>query len=240
MDTIKIDSKNAKMIAHRGLSGIEKENTCSAFVAAGNRPAYFGIETDVHRTVDGHFVIFHDDNTDRVALDSMVIEESTFDTLRKLQFTDIDGKRGRADLVMPTLLEYINICKKYEKTAILELKNAFSEEDVYRIVDEIKTTGYLEHVVFISFELVNLIALRKRYPDQPAQYLLEFWNDGDLDTLVKNNLDLDIDYTVLTKEIIDQVHAAGHLVNAWTVNDPAEGEKLANWGIDFITSNILE
>ena len=28
MNTIKINSKEVKMIAHRGLSGIEKENTC--------------------------------------------------------------------------------------------------------------------------------------------------------------------------------------------------------------------
>ena len=32
-DTIKIDTKNTKIIAHRGLSGIETENTNAAFVA---------------------------------------------------------------------------------------------------------------------------------------------------------------------------------------------------------------
>ena len=46
MNTIKFDKKNVKVIAHRGLSGIETENTNSAFVAAGNR-SYFGIETDI-------------------------------------------------------------------------------------------------------------------------------------------------------------------------------------------------
>ena len=61
-DTIRINASNVRMIAHRGLSGIELENTNSAFVAAGNR-SYFGIETDVHITADGQFVIIHDDNT---------------------------------------------------------------------------------------------------------------------------------------------------------------------------------
>ena len=37
MDTIKFKKKKVKMIAHRGLSGLEKENTCAAFIAAGNR-----------------------------------------------------------------------------------------------------------------------------------------------------------------------------------------------------------
>lgn len=53
------------MIAHRGVSGIECENTAAAFVTAGNR-SYFGIETDVHRTADGQYIIIHDDDTKRV------------------------------------------------------------------------------------------------------------------------------------------------------------------------------
>ena len=56
MNTIKINSGKTKIIAHRGLSGIEKENTCSSFVAAGNR-SYFGIESDVHVSKDGEFII---------------------------------------------------------------------------------------------------------------------------------------------------------------------------------------
>lgn len=54
MDTIRFQHTRAQVVAHRGLSGLETENTCAAFVAAGNR-SYFGIETDVHRTADGCF-----------------------------------------------------------------------------------------------------------------------------------------------------------------------------------------
>ena len=67
MDTIKLNVKAVKMVAHRGLSGLERENTCPAFVAAANR-SYFGIETDVHKTADGKFVIIHDETTERVSL----------------------------------------------------------------------------------------------------------------------------------------------------------------------------
>lgn len=67
MDTIKFDSNAVKMIAHRGLSGIERENTCPAFVAAGNG-GYFGIEADVHVTKDGKFVIIHDETTERIGI----------------------------------------------------------------------------------------------------------------------------------------------------------------------------
>ena len=67
MDTVKINSRDVKMIAHRGLSGIEKENTNAVFAAAGNR-SYFGMETDVHITKDGRFVIIHDETTNRASL----------------------------------------------------------------------------------------------------------------------------------------------------------------------------
>jgi glycerophosphoryl diester phosphodiesterase len=240
MDTIKIEKKQVRMIAHRGLSGLEKENTCSAFVAAGNRASYFGIETDVHRTADGRFIIFHDDNTKRVGLDSMVIEETTFDTLRNLQLTDIDGVRGRKDLILPTLEEYIGICKKYGKDCVLELKNQFRAADVYKIVSIIDKLGYLDHVIFISFALKNLLYLRRRYPTQRAQYLLSTYPEGTTDLLKKNQLGLDIKYTALTKEIVDAVHAAGQEVNCWTVNTAEDGNAMVALGVDYITSNILE
>ena len=79
MDTIKLN-KNVKMIAHRGLSGLERENTYPAFVAAGNR-SYYGVETDVHVTKDKKFVIIHDETTARVSQNAVDInvEENNYD-----------------------------------------------------------------------------------------------------------------------------------------------------------------
>ena len=74
---VKFEKQKVKMIAHRGMSGIETENTSSAFVAAGNR-SYYGIECDIHVTADGEFVIIHDDDTGRVAKKDVNIEKSTF------------------------------------------------------------------------------------------------------------------------------------------------------------------
>lgn len=239
MDTIKFDKKNTLMVAHRGLSGIEKENTNSAFVAAGNR-SYYGIETDVHKTLDGKYVVFHDDTTGRVAIDDMEVEKTTFDCLRNLLLTDIDEKKGRSDLKIPTLEEYISICKKYDKVAVLELKNAFSEKEIYEIVNIIESLNYLENVIFISFCLENLVILRAKYPNQAAQFLIDDYNESLIDILKTNKLDLDIKYTALTKDNMKALHEAGIKVNCWTCNDSEAGAKLADWEIEFITSNILE
>ncbi len=242
MDTLHLSSPKPRMIAHRGLSGIEMENTCSAFVAAGNR-SHFGIETDVHVTADGQFIIIHDDTTRRVALDDLTVENSTYETLRSLRLCDKDGRRGRKDLVLPSLAEYIQICKKYEKTSVLELKNHMEPEAVERIIAIIREEGWLEHTIFISFDLPNMICVREMLPDQKAQYLVggnvQDWH-AIMDDLIRYRLDLDIYFGQLTEERLRELHAAGKEVNVWTVDHPEDARRLADWGVDYITSNIIE
>lgn len=239
MNTVKIQNGNTKMVAHRGVSGLEKENTNAAFIAAGNR-SYFGIETDVHKTLDGKYICFHDDDTARVAIDNMVVEQTTFDTLRSLQLTDRNGNRGRIDLRMPTLAEYIDTCKRYEKKAVLELKNEFDKEDIAEICEIIKEADYLSEVIFISFCFDNLVYVRELYPEQTVQFLTSVYTEHLPVALQENGFDLDIEYRQLTKENIEKLHSMNIEVNCWTCDDPDYAKKLVEWGIDYITSNILE
>lgn len=243
MDTIKINNGNTKMVAHRGVSGIERENTNAAFIASGNR-SYFGTETDVHVTKDGKFVIIHDETLDRVTDGKcrINVEESSYDDFKDVILPDLDGSFARQDLKTPLLEEYVRICKKYGKVCVLEVKNPFSENDIKRLVEEIKGIGYLENVIFISFSLENCINLRNLLPDSNIQWLIGGDNlpDGLVDTLLKYNLDLDIQYTLLDKETIEMFHANGIVVNCWTCDDKDTAERLAEYGIDYITSNILE
>ena len=239
MDTVKFNKKDVKVIAHRGLSGIETENTNSAFVAAGNR-SYWGIETDVHKTVDGVYVVFHDDNTGRVANKDLVVEEATYKELCELTLNDINGKQGRRDLIIPILQDYISICRKYNKHAVLELKNEFTYEDVKEIVEIIGSYEYLDDTTFISFDLNSLISLRQILPNQKAQYLTSEFSDEILENLKKYKLDLDIEYHSVNKDMMKILKENNIKVNCWTCNDAEEGEKLVECGVDYITSNILE
>ncbi len=240
MNTVKIDDrKQVQMIAHRGCSGLEPENTNAAFIAAGNR-SYYGIETDIHATVDGNFIVIHDDTTKRVAIDNLTIEESTYDTLRGLLLLQKDGKKGRTDLRLPSLEEYIGICKYYEKIAVLELKNHMEKEQIYAICDRIQAMDYMQNVIFISFDLENLIILREKYPAQTAQYLLVECKDDNYENLLKYHLDLDIAYRSLTRELVDKCHGDGIKVNCWTCDNKEDAERLISYGVDYITSNIIE
>ena len=238
-DTIHINSGNVKMIAHRGLSGLELENTNSAFIAAANR-SYYGIETDVHRTADGQYIIIHDDNTKRVAGDEMIVEKTTFETLRSIRLVDKDGKKGRKDLLMPSLEEYICICKKYGKEAVLELKNTFPAEQIYEIIDIIAKLEWLDHTTFISFSLPNMICIRERLPEQSAQFLISTHTEWLAETLKKHRLDLDIHHKAVSAELVSDLHEAGLKVNVWTVDTLEDAQRVIDCGVDFITSNILE
>lgn len=241
MGTKIIENKNGtKMIAHRGLSGLETENTCAAFVAAGNR-SYYGIECDLHETADGKIVVVHDYETGRVADVNLPIEETKFDILRAVVLNDRFSQKKRFDLRIPTLEEYIKICEHYDKKAIIELKGKLTKNSVYKICDYLKAEGHLDRVVFISFDMNLLLYMREKLPEQPAQFLTSGeLTDGLIQKLKDLKLDLDIYYVRLNKERIDACHAAGIKVNCWTLDRPEVAEEFISYGIDFITTNILE
>lgn len=240
MNTTKIDAKQTKMIAHRGVSGLEAENTHLAFVAAGNR-SYFGVETDVHVTADGKFILTHDSNTMRVSGEDHVVEQTDFSELRALRLFDTDGSHTREDIRMPSLSEYIGICKKYEKVCVIELKNKMTEEAVAAIVAAVRELEYLEQAVFISFSFSNLEFVRKYSPKQVVQYLVgKELTDEIMANVIEHRFDLDVGFWLLTEERVREIHEAGLLVNCWTVDDPADAERLIAMGVDYITTNILE
>ena len=95
--------------------------------------------------------------------------------------------------------------------------------------------------IFISFSFDHCLILRKYAPDNEIQWLSSYDIDGErIKELVDNRLNLDINYKNLTKDRIDSFHKAGLKVNCWTCDDKEKAEELAELGVEYITSNILE
>ncbi|MCQ2456713.1 MAG: hypothetical protein MJ096_05080 [Clostridia bacterium] len=240
LDTITVSGKKKTLfIAHRGLSGIETENTAAAFVAAANR-SYFGIETDVHVTADGKYVLMHDAHTGRVADRDIDIGSSTLEELRAIAIKDKNGDTDRADLCIPLLKDYAKICKKYGKAAILELKDEFTDEQLEDIYNICKEQGEILNTVFISFYYSDVKRMKEKHPDVNCQFLTGEINDKILADLDRDNIDLDVYYMSLNKKWVKKCHKLDIAVNCWTVDHPADAENLISMGVDFITSNILE
>ena len=240
LNTLKFDKKNTKVVAHRGLSGIETENTATAFVAAGNR-SYYGIETDVYRTADGKFMLFHDKELLRIGGENLLVENCSLAVYQSVVlFNKSTGKKDRNDIRVATLENYIEICKKYGKIAVLELKSDFTDQEIADMIDIINSYDYLENVTFIAFNIENIIKVRALSPNQTVQFLTTKYTPELLATLTENKMDLDILQTCLTKENIDELHSLGIKINCWTVDDPDRAAQLAEWGVDYVTTNICE
>lgn len=239
MDTIKFEKNKTRVIAHRGLSGLETENTNSAFVAAGNR-SYYGIETDIHKTADGKFVVIHDNDLNRVSGVDINVEKVDFLILQDVILFDKDGSKNREDLRLSTLENYISICKKYNKHCVLELKSHFTKEEILKIIDIIKEYDYLDSVTFISFDYENLLKVRKFLPKQSVQFLFCEFNEEIVNRLIDDRINVDVYHQALNKDVVDMLHDNGLIINCWTVDNKERGEELARWGVDYITSNILE
>ena len=223
---------SVKMIAHRGLSGIEMENTSAAFKAACER-SYYGIATDVHVTKDGKYIIFHDDGTGRLCEQNLIIEKTDFEILRSLKFKD-----GISE--MPTLSEYLQVVSRYKKVAVIELKKPMRENNIEEIIEICKREYTLDKIIFISFDIENLVAVRKLLPKQKIQLLADKFNGELIKSLKEYEFDLDIRYDLLTKEKIKELRENDIIINCWTCDDRQKAEELIGFGVDFITTNILE
>ena len=236
MQPTKIEHQNVKMIAHRGAGKVWVENSLPAFQNAA-KCSYWGIETDIHCTKDGKFILIHDDTTDRVTAKQYVVEETDFEALRNTHLSGLEGDEAR----LPTLEEYVAACKSGDKYAVLELKNRMPAEEIEKIILELEALDYLQKTVFISFSFSNMEAVRALRPDQPAQFLI---NRDDIAKKVQQaialKVDIDIRYTQLDQSIVDAMHQAGLKVNVWTVNDPDAVKELAAMGVDYITTDIFE
>ena len=239
METLKINKNNTLMIAHRGLSGFEKENTMAAFICAGNH-SYYGIECDIHPTTDGKFVVVHDSNLERVSGTDMIVENESYDKIKEVMLYGVNDTINHVHLRVPLLEEYLECCKKYNKVCVIEFKFLFSEENIKKVIDIIESYDYLDNCVFISFIFENLVCLKNINPNFKLQYLMSNWDEEKINNCIKYKMDLDILYTEVTKERVKFMHDNNLKVNVWTVNTIESGESLVEAGVDFITTNILE
>ena len=240
-NTIKLaDHGKTAMVAHRGVSGLETENTAAAFIAAGNR-SYWGVETDIYRTSDGQYICNHDGSSGRICSENLVMEQSTLAELRALKLNAKADGAARGDLVLCLPSEYRRICEHYGKVCVPELKSEFTLEEIRDILDIFD--GYLENTCFISFNYHNLELVKQLRPEQKCEFLMGGKAVIDAEMIAKlaaAGMDLDVHHSALTEENIRACHEAGLVVNAWTVDDPEIAARLISWGIDQITSNSLE
>jgi len=222
-----------KIIAHRGFSQKEKQNTAAAFRRASESGAY-GVETDVRLTKDGVFVTFHDKSAARLSGKYKIIEKTDFKDVQKLKVYDRQHRHK-----VPTFLDFLQSCKSSGKAAVVEIKSRLTKEQTEELIQIIDSEHYLSNTIFISFNMQALKYIRARLSEQPIQLLALLYRKVDLKFLQEYKFGLDINHRQLTKDRIIECHELGIEVNCWTVNSGRRTKILQQWGADYITTDKL-
>ncbi|HOI46171.1 MAG TPA: glycerophosphodiester phosphodiesterase family protein [Bacilli bacterium] len=238
MESIKAGHKHVQMIAHRGLSGLEVENTYPAFLAAANR-SFYGIECDVRKTKDKKFVTFHDADLKRLGGIEKKVREMTFAELLNVP---LKSRFSSGDSYSRICLfeDYLDICKRYHKVAIIELKDRFLIRDITKILKLIEKKEMMHMVKLITFHPIHLKLIRDLNLHIEVQYLVEKYQDSVLFHCQKFHTDVSMYYRNVSKDMIDLFHSLNIKVATWTIDNPVDALMMMDWGVDYITSNILE
>lgn len=221
------------VIAHRGASAYETENSLASFKKAFKLKAD-AIEMDIWRTTDDSLVIMHDRTTGRTANENLVVPESTAAALRALRLNN--GEQ------IPYLSEAIRLLPK-KKKMVIEIKN-FKEKgksgSVFPMLsDQLKQSGRAKDAIIISFGAEVLAEAKKYLPECKCYYLSgkEMAEDELIETCKKLKLDgLNVHYKILTESLAEKTKHAGLDLLVWTVDEAAQ-VKEAKGKVSGITTN---
>lgn len=212
-----------RLIAHRGFAAVHPENTVGAVTAAAEVADL--VEVDVRRCASGQPVVIHDRTVDRVTDGTGRVDELPLSTLREL---DVLGS-GES---IPTLSEVLAAVRPAGGLNV-ELKDPGMARSVAeRLADE------PIEVLVSSFHADALATVAAVAPDLPTALLFA----ADPDERLEQAVDLDCTAVhpraeLCTPDFVDQAHAAGLSVNAWTVEDAATATRLREAGVDGVIAD---
>jgi glycerophosphoryl diester phosphodiesterase len=223
-----------KWIAHRGFSYIAPENTIPAFMQAAEDDFIFGIECDIHTTLDDEFVVIHDDTTKRMTRDKKVIKELTLNEVRSLTIKNGNKARSYKDLKIPTLNEYLDICKENHKTAIIEIKSINHIDLLNSFLAKIEAYDDL-NVIVISSNL-NYLKYLRAICELELHLITEKIADSLIYDCRVNQIDFAIKKTIADEKTIAKLKKKGFKINVWTITGNREANKLIALGVDYLTT----
>lgn len=238
--TVISTSDNVTLVAHRGMRSVAPENTTASFTEAGKH-GYWGAECDVYRTKDGVWIISHDSHTYRMMDKSAFIEKKTYEELMNMNVDNGVNIDKYEDLKICSLEEYLDICKKYNMTPVIELKGKNNTEYYSEIVD--LANQFEVNPVYISFHIENLQTMR-RLTQCKMYYLVQKISEDDIqDAKSIENCGIDFNGNKdknFKSDIIKKCQDAGLELGAWTINEEDALQKLEQYGITLITTDCIE
>ncbi|MEY3641363.1 MAG: hypothetical protein RLZZ199_1168 [Actinomycetota bacterium] len=220
--------RGCAVMAHRGASRAERENTLAAFSRAAEMGAD-AVELDVRRSADGHLVVHHDPHL----ADGRVIVRTT---------------RMELPAEVPSLDAALDACRGMWVN--VEIKNDPNEADfdhtddiAVTVADALVRRGESARFLVSSFRRETIDRFRSVAPDIATALLTPGIADDDMAETFDSLRDTGHAavhpwFGLVTKRFIDEAHVRGLMVNVWTCDDPTKMSELHAFGVDGICTNV--
>ncbi len=233
------------IVAHRGASSIEAENTIEAFRAAVQAGAD-AVEFDVRVTADGVPVVLHDADVSRTTDGRGLVRDLSLRDVKRLR---IRTSRGSTTEV-PTLAEALEALSGRAAVDI-EIKNVPGDQSfepdrelaVDAAIDELDASGFSGPVLVSSFNPFSLARVRELAPTVPTGLLTAYDVDARVALEFANALAHPwvLPFVEMIRAeaaaVVREAHAAAMRVGTWIVDDAAVARELILAGVDAIATN---
>ena len=220
-----------KIIAHRGVTRNDQENTLPAYHQAFSEGAD-GLEIDVRLSKDEKPIIFHDEDTSRLFKKNLEIKNTTFFELEAL---------GNNENRIPLLDEVLDFLPQ-NKECFIEIK---SDANTVPFLDKLRIEK--KNITFLSFDKNVVLALKKRFPNKLVfqsfhmlqiemdgiKKILEFYKNG-------NSYGLSIDIRGLSNKTIDKILEKKIDLIIWTLNSMERLKELSKKNIRAIITDEVK
>jgi glycerophosphoryl diester phosphodiesterase len=209
------------IFGHRGARAYAPMNTLPAFELAIEQGAH-GIELDVQRSRDGRPVIMHNSTVDETTDSTGFVAQMTVSELKALDSGSWFNATF-AKVQIPTLDEvFETVGRRVFVNVEIKLETDETDGVEQAVADCIARHNMQSFVIVSSFKPRALKRFRAIMPDIPIGFIYK----PEIPFEVHLQM-ADFPYEtynprqeLITADLVTEAAQAGHLINAWVVNDP--------------------
>ena len=211
---IEVEPVATLVVAHRGGGGEKLENTLTALQHSIDL-GIDGVEFDVQRTKDGHYIVNHDITFSRLAGEKRQPMEMTLDEIKLLRLRDPRDHESSGEPVA-TYEEFLDLAKD-QIMLFVELKGASADQQMADdLIAIARERDMLDQIAFTSLNYNVISYIETKYPEIVTVFVTSF-GFGKL-------AEIPCDYLALEEEmsrseiVKNNVQAQGKKLVVWSPN----------------------
>jgi len=232
-----------RLVAHRGAGTLAPENTLAA-MRVGASFGYKMVEFDAKLSQDQIAILLHDAGLERTTNGHGNAASHSYAALAKLDAGLWFDPSFQGEPI-PTLEAIARYTLANDITCNIEIKPspglevATGTAIARQVLRDWKAANIAP--LLSSFSIEALEAAQQAAPDLPRGWITKDLGPNWHDTLTRLGcLSIHLHHLSLTEPLLNQIHAAGFRIAAWTVNDPVRAAELLQWGVDSVITDALD